>query len=447
MTSGMAIENVVSSDAVDAPSAKPLANRRLRILMLSINYWPEVTGIGAFTTYRAEYLAAAGHDVEVCTTFPYYPEWKVPASYTGRLATTESRNGVRIRRSFAYIPNPATSFKRILHEASFVLSAMGRAAFCKRPDVMLVVSPPLGLVLPAVLLSRFWRIPYVFDVEDLQPDAAADLGMLPRPVLKILYALENAAYRHACLVTTLTSAMKDRIASKGVAREKIELIEPRMDESLTAVVPGEVYAFRQRYGLGDKFLVTYSGNIGIKQKLDVVIEAAALNRHDDSTLFLIVGDGADSERIRRRAAELRLDNVRFLPLLENTEFRTLLATSDACLVTQQKSASEIAFPSKIVTYLAAGRPVIASVHPENEVARITQESGAGRVAMAEDPAALLGAIVELRNADLRELGASGRDYAYRRWSSERVLSHLERCLAGVVSAASSSSRATKELTP
>jgi len=99
----------------------------MKVLILSINYWPEVTGIGAFSTYRAEYLAAAGHDVEVCTTFPYYPEWKVPPEYAGKLAVKEERNGVRILRSYAYIPNPPTPLKRILHEASFIASSTVRA--------------------------------------------------------------------------------------------------------------------------------------------------------------------------------------------------------------------------------------------------------------------------------------------------------------------------------
>ena len=205
----------------------------MRVLILSINYWPEVTGIGAFTTYRAEYLAAAGHNVEVCTTFPYYPEWKVAKPYSGRLASSEQRNGVRIVRSYAYIPNPVTALKRILHEGTFVLSCFMRAAFRKRPDVLLVISPPLGLAVPAILLSRLWRTPYVFDVEDLQPDSAGDLRMLPSWAVKLLYKLESAAYRHAALVTTLTEGMRQRIVDKGIPREKIELLEPRMDDSLT----------------------------------------------------------------------------------------------------------------------------------------------------------------------------------------------------------------------
>ena len=209
----------------------------MKVLILSINYWPETTGIGAFTTYRAEYLAGAGHDVEVCTTFPYYPGWRVAPGYSGKFVASETRNGVRIRRSYAYIPEQATAAKRILHEASFVATAMARAVVCKRPDVLLVVSPPLGLAVPAILLSRLWRIPYLFDVEDLQPDSAADLGMLPLPAVKLLYSLEKAAYRNAKLVTTITATMQDRIISKGVQREKTALIEPRMDESLCDIAP------------------------------------------------------------------------------------------------------------------------------------------------------------------------------------------------------------------
>lgn len=401
----------------------------MRILILSINYWPEVTGIGAFTTYRAEYLAAAGHKVEVCTTFPYYPEWRVPANYKGRFASTEERNGVHISRSYAYIPNPVTAVRRIIHEGSFVLSSLIRAVFRKRPDVLLVVSPPLGLAVPAVILSRIWRIPYVFDVEDLQPDSAADLGMLPTWAVKFLYGVENAAYRNAALVTTLTSSMRRRIVDKGVPEEKVQLVEPRMDESLSELSPAEEIAFRRRHALDNKFLVTYSGNMGVKQGLDVVLEAAAMNRSDDSILFLLVGSGADCDRLQRRAAELKLSNARFLPLLDEEDYRGLVAASGICLVTQQKSVSEVAFPSKIVTYLAAARPIIASVNPESEVAHITRECGAGRVVAAENGEALLAAIRELRENDLKALGRNGCNYARRRWAADRVLGRLEQHLA------------------
>jgi colanic acid biosynthesis glycosyl transferase WcaI len=410
----------------------------MKVLILSINYWPEVTGIGAFTTYRAEYLAAVGHDVEVCTTFPYYPEWRVPQGYAGRFALREKRNGVQVSRSYAYIPNPATPLKRILHEATFVASSMITAFSHKRPDLLLVVSPPLGLAFPAILLSRLWRVPYVFDVEDLQPDSAAELNMLPTWALKLLYKVERAAYRHAALVTTLTNGMRTRILGKDVSAEKVELLEARVDDSLFNIGSNEGRAFRERYGLQNKFLVTHSGNMGVKQGLDVIVDAALLNRSDDSAHFLLVGDGAVCDRIRQRVAELELRNVSFLPLLEAEEFRGLLAASDVCLLTQQKSVSEIAFPSKIVTYLAAGRPVIASVNPSCEVAQTIRESGAGKIVAPEDGAALLETIQEFRSADLREYGQNAQEYANRRWSSARVLGHLERSLLSVITSAANS---------
>jgi len=397
-------------------------------MILSINYWPEETGIGAFTTYRAEYLAAAGHDVTVCTTFPYYPEWKVPQRYSGQLGQTEMRNGVRIVRSYAYIPNPVRTAKRIVHEATFILGCFLRALTQKRPDVLLVISPPLGLGPAAIVLSRFWRIPYVFDVEDLQPDAAAELKMLPSWALNFLYRVERSAYKHAALVSTLTHGMRDRIVSRGVPAQKVELFEPRADESLLDLDQDEANAFRRKYGLEGKFLVTHSGNMGFKQALGVIVEAAALNRQEDSTVFLLVGDGAERENIEGRVAQLRLGNVRLLPLLEANEFRGLLGASDLCLVTQQKSVSDIVFPSKVVTYLTAGRPVLGSVNGKSEVARVICESGAGRIVEPENAEALLMAIHELRGTDLNACSQLAREYACRRWSSARVLGHLEKML-------------------
>jgi glycosyltransferase involved in cell wall biosynthesis len=130
--------------------------------------------------------------------------------------------------------------------------------------------------------------------------------------------------------------------------------------------------------------------------------------------------------------------VRFLPLLDAEDFRGLLAASDVCLLTQLKSVSEIAFPSKLVTYLAAGRPVIASVNAGGEVARTIRESGAGRVVPPEDAEALIAAVRELQGADPGVYGQNARQYAGRRWSSARVLGNLERCLTAVAASGRSS---------
>ncbi|WP_420238875.1 glycosyltransferase family 4 protein [Telmatobacter bradus] len=400
----------------------------MKIMMISINYWPEVTGIGAFTTYRAEYLAASGHEVEVCTTFPYYPEWKVKGKYKYKLWQNENKNDVKISRTWAYVPAKVRSFKRILHEASFSLSVLLRALLCRKPDVMLVVSPPLGLAMVAITLSKLWGIPYVFDVEDLQPDSAADMGMLPLWTVKVLYFIERAAYRHAGLISTITRGMKDKIASKGDWEKKIVLFEPRMNASLLNTTNSEADAFCRKYDLENKFFVTHSGNMGVKQALGTVVEAAKIMAMEEEYCFLLVGDGSAREEIYQKVLNEGLRNITFLPLLEDEDYRGVLAASGVCLVTQQKTVSEIAFPSKIVSYFSAGCPVIVSANESCEVARTVNESGAGFVVPAEDAEALVEAIREVKEQDKAEMERNARNYAIQRWSDRRVLGYLEKCL-------------------
>jgi len=410
----------------------------MRIVILSINYWPEETGIGPYTTHRAEYLAGAGHEVTVCTTFPYYPEWKVNAQFRGKFASTEVRNGVKILRSRAYVPNPVTSVRRIAHEATFVFGSLVRAAMCRRPDLLFVISPPLGLGLSAFLLSRMWRRPYVFDVMDLQPDAAAELGMLPPRFLRMLYGVERFAYRHAALVSTLTRGMRSKIVSKGLSEDKVALFEPRADDALFDIQPSEGLAFRQRYGLGEKFLVTHSGNMGVKQGVEVIVEAASLTRNDVSLVYVMVGDGVARATIESHAQRLGLDNIQFMPVLNAAEFRGLLAASNVCLVTQRRTVSDVVFPSKVVTYMAAGCPVIASVKESSEVARAVCESHAGLVVEPESPEALAGAIAQLRKQSLEEIRRNASQFARRHWSAMRVLPYLERSLVAASTTIASS---------
>ena len=401
----------------------------MRLLVLGINYCPEETGIAVFNTGRCEYLAARGHDVMMCTGFPYYPRWRVDEAYRGRLAARETRNGVQILRSYLYVPRRVTTLRRILHESSFIVSACLHALATRRPDVLMTVSPPLGLALPTVLLSRLWGIPYVFRVEDLQPDAAVDLGMLPSgPVVRLLYAIERLAYRRATLVSTLTPAMKRRIVSKGSPPERVTVSPDWAEPSLFELpLTGGGVAFRQRFGLANRFLVVHVGNMGVKQGLDVVLAAAERSRNCPEIVYLLVGDGAMRPALEARAAATGLTNLRILPLQPAAVFRDVLAAADLTLVTQHRAVADIVFPSKVLTLLAAGKPVVASLNGTSEVARVVFEAGAGVITAAEDPEALATAVRTLRgDADRRRaMGAQGRAYARAHWDRERILSAME----------------------
>lgn len=403
----------------------------MRILHLGINYWPDETGIAPFATGRCEYLAARGHEVIACAGPPYYPQWRVPDKYRRRLFMREQHQGVTVLRSWMYVPRRITSLQRFFHESSFVCSSLLRALTSSRPDLLFVTSPPLGLAANAIALSRLWRVPCVLHVADLQPDTAVDLGMLPRGrLLRALYRLEAAAYSNAALVSTLTEAMRRRIIAKGVPPAKVTLFSDWVDPELFSIAPPEA---ARRATPGSPFMVAHFGNMGIKQGLGVVLEAANLSRDGQGTDYLLVGDGAARCALEACARDFNLPNLRFLPLQPRERFLELLAQSDVCLVTQQRSVADIVFPSKLITLLAAARPVVASVGAGSEVARVITESGAGVVVAPEDPRALADAVARIR-ADpelAARMGHAGRAYALGRWERGSVLRSTEQKLIGV----------------
>jgi colanic acid biosynthesis glycosyl transferase WcaI len=404
---------------------------------MGINYWPDQTGIAPFTTGRCEYLAARGHRVTVYTGFPYYPSWRVPSEYRGRLLSREVRNGVSIFRSWLYVPRHVTGTRRILHEASFIASASIRTLARVRrekPDLLFVVSPPLGLGLTALTLSRLWKVPYIIHVADLQPDAALELGMLaPSRTLSALFAIERLAYRSAARVSTLTHAIRRRIVQKGVTPEKVVLFSDWADPALFNIPLDDCGdEFKRSFGLCGRFLVLHAGNVGVKQGLEVMLNAAELSRGNDIA-WLVAGDGAMRETLQERARERGLDNLWFIPLQPDRIFREMLAAADVCLVTQRKTVGDVVFPSKVLTLLAAGRPVIASLNMSSAVARAIQEAEAGLLAKPEDPSALLTSVLALQsNAEARAaMRSHGRSYARQHWDRESILPFFEAELARV----------------
>jgi colanic acid biosynthesis glycosyl transferase WcaI len=400
----------------------------MRILVLTINYWPEQTGIGAVLTRRCEYLASVGHQVTVCTGMPYYPEWRVHSGYAHKLFSREERNGVEILRSWIWVPRKVTSAKRVLFEASFLATSLVRALQTRKPDRLLVVSPPLGLAISAFLLTRRIGAPCVFDVQDLQPDAAADLGMLPRPILPALYRLEAMAYRNAALICTVTEGMRRRIISKGVSPRKVIVVPPSTDAELFGVGTAlKGHEFRRKHGLEGKFIVAHSGNMGVKQGLDIVLDTALKFRNQSNVEFLLAGDGARRSHLINRAESMQLNNVRFVPLQERTDFLQMLAAIDLALIVQQSTVSDIAFPSKTVTLLSAGRPIGAAVSENSEIGHVIHESEGGIVTQPEKSEELAQTIhMLLRNPRMRTaMGDSGREYARQHWDEGVVLANFE----------------------
>ncbi len=368
--------------AHDKTAASPAA----RVVIWGINYAPETTGIAPFNTELAEDLAAAGHPVEVVTAFAYYPQWKKAPEDRFRLYRTDRRNGIAVHRCFQYLPGKVTTLRRIFHELSFGVTSFLRVLSLPRADVYFVASPPLGLGFVAWLATRLKGSRYIFHVQDLQPDAAVGLGMLRKGAfVRALFWLERFAYSHAAAVSGISSGMIDAFRRKGVPAERCVLFPNWLRGAAPTAGERGASTFRARHGVAaDDFLAVYSGNLGHKQGIEILLDAAELlHRRSGSdpaasrVRILIVGAGAARESLEQQIASRRLPNLKMLPLLDDADYAAMLSEADVGLITQAAGTGGCFFPSKLLTVLRSRLPVVTVADDDSELAKAVAEGGFG----------------------------------------------------------------------
>jgi colanic acid biosynthesis glycosyl transferase WcaI len=287
-----------------------------------------------------------------------------------------------------------------------------RALSLPRADVYVLVSPPLLLGVAGWLVGKVKGAPFVFHVQDMQPDAAVGLGMLKASwFTRALYWLESFAYRQAARVSGITRGMLRSFRGKGVPESKL-IYFPNAIALNDAVPPPACGEFRRRRGFRpEEFLAVYAGNLGVKQGLDALLETAPLLR-DPRIRILICGDGAQREALAQRVRELKLPNVSLLPLQAGGDYRALLVDADVCFITQQAGAGNSFFPSKLLGLLAESKPVVTVAAPECELALSLGEGKFGvnvPPGHARELADLLDSLAH-DPARLAEYGAAGRRY-------------------------------------
>ena len=400
----------------------------MRVIVWGINYAPEATGIGPHNTALCEFLAANGHDVEMITTFAYYPAWRKLPEDRWRLFRTDRMNGVPVHRCWHYVPRRQNALARMLHEYTFVKSSFLRCLALRRADLLVVVSPPLLLGAAAWLAGLIKRTPFVFHVQDLQPDAAFGLGMLKKsPLTRMLYALESFAYRKAVRVSGISRGMLDDFRKKGVPPERLVYFP----NSIALPEPGENGggggSFRAAHGIdaGD-FIALYSGNLGVKHGLESAVEAARLIKNRRIKIILC-GTGSNLEALQALVRRYSLENVLFLPLQPEPVFREMLRAAGLCLVTQQKGSGRSFFPSKLLDALAYGKPVLTVADSDSELARVLDEGRFGVNAPPDQPEKIAALLEEMSGdpEQLAEFGAAGRNYADR-FERKKVLADFLR---------------------
>ncbi|MEY2559575.1 MAG: colanic acid biosynthesis glycosyl transferase WcaI [Verrucomicrobiota bacterium] len=384
----------------------------MRVIVWGINYAPEFTGIAPHSVALCDFLHTRGDDVSMVTGFAYYPSWEKRPDDRGHLYRTDLINGVPVHRCWQFVPKRVSALKRIFHEASFVFTSTLRALSLPRPDVYVLVSPPLLLGVVGWLVGKIKHAPFVFHVQDMQPDAAVGLGMLKASwFTRVLYWLEAFAYRHAARVSGITQGMLKSFRGKGVPESKLVYF-PNAIALNDAGPPPARGEFRSRHEFApEEFLAVYAGNLGVKQGLEVLLETAPLLR-DPRIRILICGDGAQRESLTNRVRELKLPNVSMLPLQAGRDYRALLVDADVCFITQQIGAGNSFFPSKLLGLLAESKPVVTVAAPECELALSLAEGKFG-VNVAPGNARELADLLDSLASDperLAEFGAAGRRY-------------------------------------
>ncbi len=390
--------------------------------MVGVNFYPERVGIGVYTHDMCRFFVQAGHLVSVVTGFPFYPELRLAPGYARRWFVSEHIDGITVHRCFVRVPRRWSVSGRISHELSFALSALPRL-LTQRPDVLVVVSPPFAPAVVAALVARARNTPLAVHVQDLQPDAAARLGMLRNAVaLRALYGAERYLYRSAALVSALDQSMRARIVEKGVPEEKVAVFPNWVDVPLAASADrGD--EFRAEHGLRNRFLVIYSGSMGVKQGLELILDVAAIATEEPNVMFVLIGDGAARWQLEADTRARRLANVMFLPLQPLERFRAVLAASDISLIPQRSAVRDLVVPSKVLRILAAGSPIVAAAHADSGLAQLLRQSRAGVLVPHDDAAALWRAIRGLK-ADPEQrlaMGERGRAYAAQHFDRQVIL--------------------------
>jgi colanic acid biosynthesis glycosyl transferase WcaI len=277
-----------------------------------------------------------------------------------------------------------------------------RVLFLPRADIYIIISPPLFLGFCGWIAALLKRSRFVFHIQDLQPGAAVELGMVKgRTFINALYAMEAFVYKHAAAVSGISAGIIDELERKGVpALKRIYFPNWLRTTSESAASPGE---FRRQFNVPtDHFLAVYSGNLGRKQGIDILLETAERLVGSRVTM-VIAGAGAEREGLAERVAALKLPQLRLLPLLDDETYASMLKDADVGLITQASGTGKYFFPSKLLTLLQAGLPVATVADPDSELARAVAEGGFGlnvSPGSSEDLAAALSHMAT--NSALRE---------------------------------------------
>lgn len=377
----------------------------MRVLIVAVFYAPEHSGNAPYTTGLAEHLQRRGHEVTVLTGMPHYPAWKVEAPYRGRLTVRERRHEVSLVRRALYVPKRQSAMTRAFYEGTFLLTGMLPLRI-PRPSVILGVVPSLSSGVLAMLLARRYGTPYGILFQDLMGPAAERSGISGGGrVARLTAWAEGRAIHGASAVAAVSESFFAYLRAQGAREDRLIHLPNWTHVTSSNLSDRARLDLRRELGWADDEIVAlHAGNMGHKQNLAQVVSAAAIaNRVGPRIRFVLMGDGNQRASLQSQVELGDVHNVQFLPPQEHERFMEVLAAADVLLVTERASVRDSALPSKLTSYAAAGRPVVAAVNVNGATEMEVTRGGMGFVVPPVEPAAIIEAVRDL-NGD-RDLAA------------------------------------------
>jgi len=399
----------------------------VRILILGLNYAPEAIGIGPYTAGLCKHLAAKGHELRVIAAKPYYPQWQIFKGYRGGWIRTHE-NGVDVLRCPVYVPHHPTGLRRLIHHSSFAISAffpMIAGAVTFRPELVLTIAPSLIAAPVAGLAAKIAGAKSWLHIQDFEVEAAFATKLLDETNLaaRLARRIERAIIRSFDEFSSISPEMCRKLESFGIPTDRVT--EFRNWAEIEAIQPlRRPSSYVTEWNMATQHVALYSGNIGNKQGIEILIEAAERLRHRDDLTFVICGEGPNRAELEARASGLT--NVRFFDLQPKERLGEMLGLATIHLLPQKADAADVVLPSKLTNMLASGRPVIVTAAPGTGLAR--EVEGCGEAVPPGDALRLANAIGELLDnpETWSRFAAAARERAEAVWSRGQILERFTR---------------------
>jgi colanic acid biosynthesis glycosyl transferase WcaI len=407
----------------------------LRVLLLIVQFPPDVNSTGLLMGQVCEELIAHGHQVSVLTTFPHYAQFRIWDEYRGKLIEHDHYRGMDVTRVYVHAAGSKQSMvNRFLSYLSFnslatVAGLLSRTQY----DVILATNGSFFSGVSAWLISKARGIPYVYNIQDLYPETPIRTGKIRHPLaIWALRGLERFMYRRAAHLSVITPSFRAHAMDMGLPDDRISVVPNFVDTSFIRPLPKR-NPFSERHDLADKFVITHAGNVGYVYDLETMLDAAALLSTYEDIMFLIVGDGVSKAPLQAKARALGLRNVRFLPFQPHADLPWLRAASDVQVSLYRHGSSRHSMASKIYEIMSSGRPLLASADVRSDVWNLVKDTGCGLCVEPEDAEKLAVALLRLyHDRDLcARMGGLGRAEVEQRYSRQVVGTCYNDLLEGV----------------